>query len=436
VSGPVLGMLNNCAGGTTPWGTVLTCEENFNQYFANANDVVNAVTKASHLRYGVMGAATGRGWERVYDRFDSKKSPNEPFKHGWVVEIDPDDPASVPIKRTALGRFKHEGATTVVATTGQVVVYSGDDQQFDYFYKYVSHDSYVPAKGKANGSLLDNGTLFVARLWPDGPGEWLPLNHNRRSELTAARGFADQADVLLRTRQAADAVGATKMDRPEDVEVNPVTGRLYVLMTNNAARTASATDDGERAANPRFDPRTGNRTGHVIEIVPTNGNHAGMQFRWEVFLLAGETKPVRTLREATSATSTYYAGYTGDVSPIGAPDNVAFSPDGLMWLATDGQPNAISRNDALHCVVTTGPNRGLLKQFLSVPAGAETCGPVFTPDQTTLFIAVQHPGEDGTLARAGDLTSNTQSSWPDGPNTVPRPATVAIRHTEGKRIGS
>jgi uncharacterized protein len=436
--GDVLGMFNNCSGGYTPWGTLLTCEENFNQYFANSARVADVVTRTSHTRYGVTAGATGRAWEKIYDRFDAAKNPNEPFKYGWVVEIDPDDPTSAPIKRTALGRFKHEAATTVIASTGQVVVYSGDDERFDYFYKYVSYGKYDPAKGKANGALLDEGTLFVARMWPDGTGEWIPLVNRQRTELSGAAGFVNQADVLIRARQAGDAVGATKMDRPEDIEANPATGKVYVTMTNNANRRTNAVDDGERAANPRFDARDGNRTGHIIELSAANGNHANLQFTWEVFLLAGDParyKLASTVKEAAATTGTYYAGYTGVVSAIGSPDNVAFSPDGLLWIATDGAPGSIGYNDALHCVPVAGPNRGQAKQFLSVPAGAECCGPCFTPDQKSLFVAVQHPGEDGTLSRAGDPTANTQSSWPDGPNTVPRPSTVVIRHSGGKTIG-
>lgn len=439
VRGDVLGMLNNCGGGYTPWGTVLTAEENFNQYFGNASRVTDPVTRAAHTRYGLSANASARNWEKVYDRFDAAKNPNEAYKYGWVVEIDPDDPTSTPIKRTALGRFKHEAATTVIASTGQVVVYSGDDQQFDYFYKYVSYGKYDPAKGKANGALLDQGTLFVARMWPDGTGEWLPLVHNQRPQLTAATGFVNQADVMLRTRLAGDAVGATKMDRPEDVEANPATGKVYVTMTNNSNRRTTAADEGERAANPRFDARDGNRTGHIIELSATNGDHANMQFTWEIFMLAGDPakyKLATTAKEAAATTGTYYGGYSGAVSAIGSPDNIAFSPDGLLWIATDGAPNSIGFNDALHCVPTTGPNKGQAKQFLSVPAGAECCGPCFSDNQKTLFIAVQHPGEDGSLVNAGNPSVNTQSAWPDGPNNVPRPASVIIRKSDGGIIGS
>ena len=202
LAGQVLGTLNNCGGGVTPWGTVLTAEENFNQYFANNDRVADATTKAVHARYGLLPAASERGWERVYpNRFDASIVPNEPFKFGWIVEIDPDDPNSTPVKRTALGRFKHEAATVVVAPSGQIAVYSGDDERFEFFYKFVSYGVYDPKKGKANGALLDEGTLYVAKLEADGSAQWIPLEHNRRAELTARTGFRDQADVLLRTRR-------------------------------------------------------------------------------------------------------------------------------------------------------------------------------------------------------------------------------------------
>ena len=246
--------------------------------------------------------------------------------------------------------------------------------------------------------------------------------------------------MLLRTRLAATAVGATRMDRPEDVETNPKTGKVYALLTNNARRTTLATDAGEVAANPRFDAREGNKTGHILELTEKNNDHTSMQFRWDIFMLAGNPraggKQVTALKDVASWADTYFAGFAGEVSPLGAPDNVAFSPDGMMWIATDGAPNTIGYNDALHAVPTTGPNRGQVRQFLSVPAGAETCGPEFTPDQKTLFVAVQHPGEDGGFFRANDVTANAQSAWPDGANTLPRSATVVIRKLDGGIIGS
>lgn len=431
----VIGTLNNCAGGVTPWGTILTAEENFNQYFANAGRIADTRTREAHARYGVTTGASARGWERVYpNRFDASINPDEPWKFGWIVEIDPDDPSSVPVKHTALGRFKHEAATTVIAPTGQLVVYSGDDERFDYMYKYVSWGTYDPKAGKANSRLLTEGTLYVARLRADGSAEWIPLVYGSRPELSTPR-FESQADVLMRTRLAADAVGATRMDRPEDIEMNPKTGKVYVALTNNSNRTTVVTNDAERASNPRIN----NRTGHILEFSERGDNAAAREFTWGIFILAGDPGAGRLVDSPAGnlqGGDLYFGGFRGQVSPIGAPDNVAFSPDGMLWVATDGAPSAINRNDAMHAVITEGPNRGRVAQFLSVPAGAETCGPEFTPDQKTVFIAVQHPGEDGSLRVAGDVRTNTQSSWPDGPGNPARPATIAIRHKDGKTIGS
>jgi uncharacterized protein len=439
LSGSVIGMYNNCGGGVTAWGTVLTAEENFNQYFANAGRVTSAAERAHHARYGVPTGATPRQWERVYpERFDLSRDKDVAYKYGWVVEIDPDDPKQVPVKHTALGRFKHEAATMVIANTGQVVVYSGDDERNDYFYKYVSFGTFDAKAGKANSKLLSEGTLYVAKLEADGSLEWIPLVYGSRPELSAPF-FTTQGDILVRTREAGDAVRATRMDRPEDIEVNPVTGKVYIALTNNSNRRALSTIEGERAANPRWNATEGNRTGHIVELTENGlAGHASRSCKWEIFLLAGDPgvgKRVAKVADAKDSKDLYFGGYTGAVSPVGAPDNVAFSPDGLLWIASDGAPNAIGYNDAIHAVPTTGEKRGQVLQFLSVPAGAEACGPEFTPDQTTLWVAVQHPGEDGNLTTPRDPRTNTQSSWPDGVGTPARPATIAVRHQDGRKIG-
>jgi uncharacterized protein len=442
VRGQVLGMLNNCGGGATPWGTVLTAEENFNQYFANASKVGDATLRAHHTRYGVLNAASDRGWEKIYpERFDLDFVPNEPFKYGWLVEIDPMDPSSTPIKRTALGRFKHEAGTTILAADRRVVVYSGDDERNDYMYKFVTNDAYRTTMSKTQaGALLDEGTLYVAKFAADGTGSWLPLVQGRPG-LTATEGFVNQADICLRTRQAADSLRATRMDRPEDIEANPKTGKVYVALTNNSRRTALSTDAGEAAANPRLSASAGNRYGHIIELTEAGNDNGATSFRWEVFMLAGD--PARGARVdnplRAGANDVYFAGYKGDVSIVGAPDNVAFDTDGNLWIATDGSPSATGYNDGLHCVPVNGPDRGAVKQFMTVPAGAECCGPVFTADGTALFVAVQHPGEDAGFAAGGyfvpgDPTTNSQSAWPDGPGNVPRPATVVIRKVGGGKL--
>ena len=439
VQGYVEGTLNNCAGGVTPWGTVLTAEENFNQYFANGSAATDPVTKANNTRYGVPNGATPRLWEKVYPlRFDCAAAENEVYKFGWIVEVDIDDPTSTPIKRTAMGRFKHEAATTIITPSKRIAAYMGDDERFEFTYKYVSTGTYDPAKGKANGALLDDGVLYVAKFEADGTGTWIPLVFNSRSAL-AKPNFISQADVLLRAREAGTAVGATRMDRPEDVEPNPVDGKVYIVCTNNSNRRSAAADPGEAKANPRWDATIGNRFGHIIELTETNNDAASLTFKWDILMLAGNPelgKVVANVADVKTAFDMYMAGYTGPVPPIGAPDNICFDSTGLLWIATDGAPSAIGRNDALFSMPTTGPDRGKLRQFATVPAGAEMCGPCFTADDTTLFIAVQHPGEDGGLYKAGDPSANSQSAWPDGPGTVARPATVAIRHNDGKPIGT
>ncbi|MFM9106993.1 MAG: PhoX family protein, partial [Chloroflexota bacterium] len=400
------GTLNNCAGGVTPWGTIVSGEENFQQYFGNLEALgAEAPQFASHDRYGVETGATERRWEEFIDRFDVAKDPNEPFKFGWGIEFDPYDPTSEPKKRTALGRNKHEGHTSVVATEGQVVIYSGDDERFEYAYKFVTAGRYNAGDRAANMDLLDEGTLYVARFNEDGTGEWLPLIHGENG-LTAENGFSSQADVVLNSRMAGDIVGATRMDRPEDFETNPVTGKVYLVLTNNNKRTLDDTD----AANPRVE----NLHGHIIEITETGNDHAATTFGWEIFLLAGDPKQG----------STWFAGFpSAEVSPFSAPDNIAFDLDGNLWISTDGMPRNLPGNDGLFVVPTEGDERGKVMQFFSSVPGAEVSGPVFTPDNTALFAAIQHPGEGGSFAEP--LTR-----WPDGGDMPPRPSVVGIT-TEG-----
>jgi secreted PhoX family phosphatase len=403
----VRGTLNNCAAGKTPWGTVLTAEENFNQYFANNASLPSTDSrKAIHTRYGLGNGASGRKWELYHDRFDIAKEPNEPFRFGWVVEIDPYDPTSVPKKRTALGRTKHEAATTVIAPDGRAVVYSGDDERFDYMYKFVSSGIYNPNNRAANMTLLDSGTLYVAKFRDDGTGDWIPMVGGQGGVLSTWT----QAQVCINTRGAADALGATKMDRPEDIELNPVNGKVYALFTNNTNRGAT-----NQPATDKANPRATNRHGHVIEITEFNNNPAALTFQWSIFLLCG--------RPSVAADGTYYAGYdTTKVSPISCPDNLTFDRKGNLWIATDGQPGTIQQNDGIFAVPVAGPDRGYLRQFMSGPVGAEVCGPEFTPDNSTLFCAIQHPGEGGTI-------SNPTSRWPDGGSTVAKSAVIAIYKT-------
>nr|WP_218909760.1 PhoX family phosphatase [Nocardiopsis sinuspersici] len=414
----VRGMLNNCAGGMTPWGTFLTAEENFNQYFANGSGSAEA------RRYGLGTGSSGRRWERFEKRFDLAENPNEANRFGYIVEIDPLDPGSEPRKHTMLGRFKHEGANSRLAEDGRVVVYMGDDERFDYMYKFVSAKKYVEGSRRHNLTLLDSGTLYVARLSGDSPageidgsgalpadgefdgsGEWIAL-------CTDTESFVDGfgvAEVLVHTRLAADTVGATKMDRPEDFECSPVTGKVYCALTNNSAREPGQTDEPN--------PRGPNRYGHILEIVEEGSDAAATAFSWSVPLVCGNPEDA----------DTYYAGFDkSKVMPISCPDNLSFDKDGNLWISTDGQPGSLGINDGLHVMPVEGRFRGELKTFATVPVGAEACGPFITEDGRTVFLAPQHPGDDGSF-------EEPTSTWPDG--DMPRPSVVCIWHKGGREVG-
>lgn len=410
----VLGMINNCAGGITPWGTWLTCEENFNLYFMGKTE--GHPRARAFKRYGIP--ARFFAWGRYHDRFDIEKAPNEPNRFGWVVEIDPRDPDFVPRKRTALGRFKHEGEGNVVNGDGRFVVYQGDDQKMDYVYRFVTARPYDPANREANRDLLDEGTLSVAVFHPDGTGEWRPLTFGA-GPLTPANGFASQAQILIEARLAADALGATRMDRPEDVEVNPRTGKVYVMLTSNDTRK----EDETNAANPR----AANVFGHIVEITPDGGDHGAARFSWDILVKCGDPRVAEVGATFSPATTGY--GWFAN------PDNCAVDSQGRLWIATDGNSaKGTGRTDGIWGVETEGEGRATAKRFFSVPIGAEMCGPYFTPDDTTFFVAVQHPGEseDGRLSTFDDPSTR----WPDfQAGTPPRPSVVTITRIGGGPVG-
>ena len=407
----VLGMLNNCAGGETPWGTWLTAEENFNGYFGG--DAGKMPDAEAYKRYGIA-KDTWYAWAKHIDRFNVEKEPNECNRHGWIVEIDPYDPSAAPIKRTALGRFKHEGCHHVVAKDGRVVIYMGDDERFEYVYKFVTTKPWHREDRAANKNLLDEGTLYVARFADDGNVAWLPLVHGQ-GPLTADDGFASQADVAINARQAADLVKATPMDRPEDVEVNPVDGRVYLLLTNNVRRTSEQVN--------RANPRAGNAHGHIIEILPKDGDHAAAEGTWAIFLVAG--------RPGIDSGARYHRA-TSEHGWLSCPDNCAFDTKGRIWIATDGAPTAAGIADGVYAADTAGYGRGLTRCFFQAPSGAEVCAPTLAPDDSTLFLAIQHPGED-----PGSTFEKPSTRWPDFKDGVPpRPSIIAITKKGGGPIGS
>ena len=419
----VIGMINNCAGGTTPWGTFLTAEENFHGYFRNKEALAGHPEERNYKRYGVPGERYD--WGRHHERFDIAKEPNEANRFGWIVEVDPFDSASAPIKRTALGRFKHEGAEVVVNEDGRIVVYMGDDQRFDYVYKFVSHERFDPGDREANRDLLDSGTLFVARFDADASLAWIPLVFGSRP-LTPGNGFQSQADVLIEARRAADLLGATPMDRPEDVQPNPATGRVYLMLTNNSKRKA----DDTNAPNPRGP----NPYGHIIEMVPPAGDHGALEYRWSFLVLCGNPKDPGAKSKWGAATS-----------PNGwfeAPDNAAVDGFGRLWIATDGNKagSHSNRSDGLWAMETEGAPRGTARHFFRAPVGAELCGPQFTPDTRTLFVAVQHPAAAGAetwqpFARASSF-EDPATRWPDfEPDMPPRPSVVVVTRRDGGVIG-
>jgi uncharacterized protein len=413
----VLGMLNNCAGGVTPWGTWLTCEENIHHYFSGKVPEGHAEAR-NHRRYGVPSGFYL--WAPFHDRFDVGLDPNEANRFGWVVEIDPFDPTSVPKKRTALGRAKHEGAAGIVSKDGRYVVYAGDDERYEYVYRFITSAKVDLTNPRANRDILDDGIASVARYNADGTLDWLPLVHGQ-GPLTPQNGFNSLADVLIEKRRASDLLGATKMDRPEDIEANPFTQKVYALLTLNERRS----DKDKDAANPR----ARNLFGHIIEMIPPDGDHAADKFRWEILLRCGDPSIAEV--GATFSTATTKNGW------FGMPDNVAFDSQGRMWIATDGNSiKRTGRTDGLWAVETEGSLRGTSRHFLRVPAGAEACGPCFTPDDETLFVAVQHPAEGGS-ADAISTFEDPITRWPDfKPDMPPRPSILVITKKGGGKIGT
>ena len=411
-----LGTLNNCGSGITPWGTYLTCEENFVGYF-------NGVDAPSphEQRWGLRKGGFGYRWHEHDDRFEVAKNPNEPNRFGWVVEIDPNDASSTPVKRTALGRAAHEGATTALTKDGRAVVYMGEDARFEYIYKFVSRDRVKPGGARANATLLDHGTLYVAKFDADGKGRWIALTHGQ-GPLTAANGFADQGEVVIKARQASDLLGATKMDRPEWIDVDKQ-GWVYCTLTNNSNR-----GDGKGPGVDAMNPRANNTMGHIIRWKDA-GDFDGVSFEWNHFVLAGD--PANERAEAKG-------NVKGDA--FGCPDGLWTDARGVLWIQTDMSTSAMGKGDlkglGYNMMLAADPRTGEIRRFLTGPAGCEITGATGTPDGRTMFINIQHPGETAS-ERNDPADPRKVSNWPDfNPAGRPRSATVVIRRNDGGVIGT
>jgi secreted PhoX family phosphatase len=402
-----LGTFNNCGAGKTPWGTYLTCEENFNGYFGSTD--ANFQMPEDFKRYGIV-AETRYGYEQFDERFDVSKNPNEPRRAGYVVEIDPSDASSTPIKRTALGRIKHENAAVVIARDGRVVVYMGDDERGEFLYKYISNGIYVP--GGDTSKLLDEGTLYVAKFSDEGTGEWLALT----PETTGMK--ADEIAVF--TRQAASKVGATTMDRPEWVAVNPVAIEAYCALTNNSYR--GVLKDGKMRANAGGDvmeisavnPREGNEFGQIVRWYPENDDHADAKFKWDLFVMAGN--PDVHKGDAYAGSSNINSG-----NMFNSPDGMMFDSTGLLWIQTDGEDS--NEGDFVgqgnNQMLAGDPQTGRIERFLTGPKGGEVTGMTWTGDKRTIFVGIQHPG----------------APFPDGEGKLPRSTIVAVKRTDNALVG-
>jgi secreted PhoX family phosphatase len=401
-----LGTWNNCGNGKTPWGTYLACEENFNGYFSSSDPEYKPSAELS--RYGVGLKDWGYAWATADERFDISKHPNEPNRAGYIVEIDPLDPTSTPKKRTALGRFKHENAEVVIAGNGHVVVYLGDDERGEFLYKFVSNGTY--SAGGDNTDLLEDGSIFVAKFADDMRGEWVELT-------PAATGMKSQAEICIHTRQAASAVGATTMDRPEWVAANPNKVEAYCCLTNNKNRGKKPNKGGDKTPVGGPNPRAGNNYGQIVRWIPDNGDHTATGFAWDLFVTAGNP----------TVHSDAYAGsknVTAD-NTFNSPDGLAFDSTGMLWIQTDGKYSNAGdfANQGNNQMLVGDPETGEIHRFMVGPNECEVTGISWSPDRKTVFVGLQHPGEKGN------------SHFPGGGSSLPRSVVIAIQRDDGGLVG-
>ncbi len=458
------GTFANCGGGQTPWGTYLSAEENFNSYFTMSHADAAPLVAARNEPAWVLDCANfgtplfdGLPNPIAPRQFDVAANPHVAALYGWIVEIDPHDPAWSPRKRTALGRRKAECANTALTRNGRIAVYSGDDQINEFVYKFVSRGRYNPGDRLANRDLLSEGALYAARFDEDGRGEWLALTLEAANAAARAAEwpvpFRDQGDVLMRAREAARLLGATPMDRPEDVEALHGAdwmgeGTVLIVCTNNR-EPGFAHPGNPRRDNPQAPNRAqANVPGHIVRINEARGDCGARRFSWDVFLLAGDPD-VGNQTAATSSGAPTLLGVSHNGAPTFAgdrfacPDNICVDADRNIWIATDGAPAVFGDcNDAL--LVTPADARGAraVKRFLVGPVGCEICGPLVTDDQRTLFVAIQHPGEsneqgvDYSSQRWAGGGVRPASSFPDGQGAWPRSAVVYIVRDDGGLIGA
>lgn len=401
-----LGTWNNCGNGVTPWGTYLTCEENFNGYFSAPENPDHEVTPEL-ARYGVSATDWGYNWAVIEDRYDVSKHPNEPNRAGYVVEIDPTDPTSTPKKRTALGRFKHENAEAVVNNDGRIVVYMGDDERGEFVYRYVSNGVYAP--GASTDELLNDGILYVAKFSDNGTGAWVAL--------TPETTGMDQAEIHIHTRQAGSKVGATTMDRPEWISANPKAPEIYCCLTNNKNRGVKPNAGGDDTSVNGPNPREKNNYGQIVRWRPDGGDHTAPGFTWDLYVLAGNP----------AVHSDAYAGSANinEENMFNSPDGLAFDSNGLVWIQTDG--NYKNEGDFAgqgnNQMLAGDPVTGEIRRFMVGPNECEITGLTWSPDRRTMFVGIQHPGERGN------------SHWPAGGTSVPRSAIIAVTREDGGLVG-
>ena len=396
-----LGTFNNCGSGRTPWGTYLTCEENFNGYFGATDEA--AALAEDYARYGIRAEGRGYDYHKYDARFDVSKNPGEPRRAGYVVEIDPADPKSVPVKRSALGRFKHENAEVVLARDGRVVVYMGDDERGEFLYKFVSDAAYVP--GGDTAALLDEGTLHVAQFHEDGTGRWLPL--------TPETTGMTLPEICILTRQAASKVGATTMDRPEWVAVNPVMAEGYCALTNNKNRGIKPNAGGDETPVGGPNPRAENLYGQIVRWRPKGADHAAEAFDWDLYVMAGNPA---LHQDARAGSANINAG-----NLFNSPDGMAFDSSGLLWIQTDGDDGndgdfaGMGNNQML----VGDPVSGRIERFMTGPKGSEVTGLCWSADRRAMFVGIQHP----------------DAPFPDGEGRLPRSSIVVITRRDGAVLG-